>query len=169
MNAIVKTFASLLATAILASILLAFTSNARALTYNEATDGDLTGYGAQPPLNLSLGINTISGHMIGNYTSPDMDSFDFYVPAGGILTSVTVVYTNAIVTGAPWGIGAEWAVHGGVSFLDYLTIWQDERESVLPNPGYSPVPKRWCFMGGCIATRGGPLPSWERLVVGRRQ
>ena len=109
-------------------------ASATVLSYNEATDGDLVGFGAQPPLNLDLGINTISG----SQSSSDQDSFDFYVPTGGLLTSVTIAYTNASVTGSPWGIGPDFSLYRGLSFSDHLTVFQDERESVLPNPGFAP-------------------------------
>jgi len=69
------------------------TTKASAVTYNEATSGDLTSgtsFGALPQFLLDPGINTFSGEVSSEPLRSDFDGFAFIVPSGNILESITV-------------------------------------------------------------------------------
>lgn len=74
------------------------------MLWNESTNGDLSGNGLAPTsLLLSLGSNTVHGSTGNRGQGVDRDYFSFVVPAGAILTSLTVL--------------ADTNVSGGVSFF----------------------------------------------------
>lgn len=115
----------------------AVTAPAAPLTYSEAVSGDLVGLGSQPVLLFDVGVNTISGSAFTSLASTDADAFDFSIPLGTQLTSATFSSTLTLLTGTPWGIGPGFELYQGLSFANHISTFQNERESVLPNPGFA--------------------------------
>lgn len=91
-----------LATATLVFATAFGSASAVPLVYDESTDGDLdTNWTNVTPLELGIGTNTISGTSSWPIdASSDHDSFDFLVPAGAQITSVSYRYDlTSYVTG----------------------------------------------------------------------
>lgn len=90
-----------LAKVILVLFLLPAIVNAMVI-YDESLQGDAPDLfldSARPQLNLTVGTNTLLGssNWMVNVMNPDFDHYSFFVPGGGVLTSI--VYSYVLGTG----------------------------------------------------------------------
>jgi hypothetical protein len=71
---------------------LTLAAEAQPIVYNEATQGDIDGYGAPPTFQFDYGENVISGSTFANQSLGDSDAFGFVIPQGGMLAPGSIIF-----------------------------------------------------------------------------
>ena len=107
------------------------------LTYNESSDGDLSGaLGTPTDLIFDLGVNTITGNIGGSATGgatndSDADYFTFTLGAGEIIDSIVTTRGNTSTTQSFIGYVAG-SSFGGQTAADIDANTLFDNESLLP-------------------------------------